>query len=134
MKSYRDLDVWKLSKELAQDIYVVTKNFPSEERFGLTSQVRRAAVSIMSNIAEGSRRRSKLEFMRFINIASGSVCEAESQLLLAVDLEYADVTQVDKILGKSDRISKMLYTLHQSLSAKNDEPLTEYRVPSTEYV
>ena len=131
MKNYRDLEVWKLSKEFAGDVYVLTKDFPSDERYGLTQQVRRAAVSVMSNIAEGSRRRSKPEFMRFINIASGSVCEAESQLLLAVDLDYTSSMEADKILAKSDRINKMLYALHQSL--QSPEPLTEYRVPSTEY-
>ena len=75
IKNYRDLEVWKLSKEIAKDIYMLTKSFPADERFGLTQQIRRATVSVMSNIAEGSRRRSKQEFMRFLNIASGSACE-----------------------------------------------------------
>ena len=132
IKSYRDLDVWKLSKELAKDVYTLTKLYPSEERFGLTQQTCRSAVSVMSNIAEGSGRRSKPEFMRFVNIASGSLCEMEAQLLLAVDLDYVTSIEVDKILVKADRISKMLYALHQSLS-KTALPPTEYRVPGTEY-
>jgi four helix bundle protein len=69
----------------------------------------------MSNIAEGSGRRSAAEFMRFVNIASGSVCEMEAQLLLAIDLEYVDSVEVDKILNKADRVSKMLYALYRSL-------------------
>ncbi len=127
VKSYRDLEVWKLSREFAREVYDMTSTFPMDERFGLTQQVRRAAVSVMSNIAEGSKRRSKQEFARFINIASGSLCEAESQLLLSADLQYLSAEIVDKALIRSDRISKMLYALHESLSS------TEYRVPSTEY-
>jgi len=132
VKSYRDLDVWKFSKELARDIYEITKRFPQDERYGLVQQIRRAAVSVMSNIAEGSGRRSKPEFMRFINIASGSLCEMEAQLLLAVDLGYVDSKAAGKIIANADRISKMLYALYQSLS-KTTTPVTEYQVPSTEY-
>lgn len=112
----------------------MTKRFPSEERWGLTSQIRRAAVSVMSNIAEGSGRRSKPEFMRFLNIASGSLCEMEAQLLLASDLKFVNSSEADKILAKADRISKMLYALHRSLSTKSSSPLTEYQVLNTEYV
>jgi four helix bundle protein len=115
IKSYRDLDVWKLSKALACDVYALTANYPVEERFGLTHQTRRAAVSVMSNIAEGSGRRSAQEFMRFVNIASGSLSEMEAQLLLAIDLEYNDFKTINDILVKADRISKMLYALHRSL-------------------
>lgn len=93
------------------------------EQFGLTQQMRRASVSVMSNIAEGSGRRSRPEFMRFINIASGSLCELESQLLLAVDLGYSQANAADEILIEADRISKMLYALHRSLQ----QPRTEYQ-------
>ena len=118
IKDYKDLEVWKLSKELAKEVYVLTASFPAVECYGLTQQVRRAAVSVMSNIAEGSGRRSRQEFMRFINIASGSLCEVESQLLLAVDLSYISQDSAENILAKADRIGKMLYGLHQSLSMK----------------
>ena len=118
IKSYRDLDVWKLSKEFARDVYQITANFPAEEKYGLIQQIRRAAVSIMSNIAEGSGRRSTQEFIRFVNIASGSACETEAQLLLSVDLGYISAASVDIALSKVDRISKMLYALHQSLQQK----------------
>ena len=123
IQSYRDLEVWKLSKDLACNIYAVTDQYPQSERFGLTQQIRRATVSIMSNLAEGSARRSKQEFMRFINIASGSLCEMESQLLLSVDLGYVQNTAAEEILIKADRISKMLYALHRSLQ----QPSTEYQ-------
>lgn len=118
IKSYQDLDVWKLSKEFAKDVYVITSGFPVEERFGLTQQVRRAGVSVMSNIAEGSCRRSNQEFIRFINMASGSLCEVEAQLLLAIDLGYMTAANCEIVLAKADRISKMLYALHKSLSVK----------------
>lgn len=118
IRDYNDLEVWKLSKELAKDIYELARHFPVDECYGLTQQIRRAADSIMSNIAEGSGRRSTQEFMRFVNIASGSLCEVESQLLLAVDLEYVRQEAADLILAKADRVSKMLYGLHQSLSNK----------------
>jgi len=118
IKDYRDLEVWKLSKELAKDIYEITSLWPQDERYGLTQQLRRSAVSVMSNIAEGSGRRSTQEFIRFINIASGSLCEAESQLLLAKDLGYISSDSLNIIIAKADRISKMLYSLQKSLSAK----------------
>ena len=125
IKSYQDLDVWKMSKGLARDVYLLTANFPADERFGLTQQVRRAVVSVMSNIAEGSGRRSSQEFCRFVNIAFGSLCEVESQLLLAIDLKYIDALAVEKILQTADRISKMLYSLHRSLQSSL-KPSTEY--------
>src|SRR4051812_20567108 len=112
IKSYQDLEVWQLSKELAKDVYGLTVLWPVDERFGLIQQIRRAAVSVMSNIAEGSGRRSSQEFMRFINIASGSVCEVESQLLLAIDLQYIEFKAATITLAKADRVSKMLYALH----------------------
>ena len=111
-----DLEVWKLSKEFAKKIYLLTNQFPDYERYGLTQQIRRAAVSVMSNIAEGSARRSAAEFCRFINMASGSLCELESQLMLAIDLNYGMPDTINSTLEKADRISKMLYALHRSLS------------------
>lgn len=116
--NFQDLEVWKLSKELAAHIYRCKASFPPEEKFGLSHQLRRAAVSVMSNIAEGSGRRSTQEYMRFINIASGSVCELEAQILPAVDLGFTHNTEGDEVLQKADRISKMLYSLHQSLANK----------------
>jgi four helix bundle protein len=118
IKSYRDLDVWKLSIEFAKDIYNITKNFPKDETYGLTQQIRRAAVSIPSNIAEGSGRRSTQEFCRFTNISSGSLCEVETQILLASELQYVTSEQSELLFKKADRISKMLYALYKSLNSK----------------
>ncbi len=118
VKNYRDLDVWKIAMEFVKDIYKITGKFPKEETYGLTQQLRRAAISVPSNIAEGSGRRSTQEFARFTNIASGSVCEVETQILLAVDLSYITDKECDLLIQKADRISKMLYALHKSLSSK----------------
>jgi len=118
IKSYRDLDVWKLSIEFAKDIYNITKNFPKDEAYGLTQQIRRAAVSIPPNIAEGSGRRSTQEFCRFTNISSGSLCEVETQILLAYELQYVTSEQSELLFKKADRISKMLYALYKSLNSK----------------
>ena len=84
-KSYRDLEVWKKSMRLAKRIYQITQRFPSEERFGLTNQLRRAAVSVPSNLAEGHARFGPGEFSRFLSITMGSVAELETQILLSND-------------------------------------------------
>ncbi len=116
--SYRGLDVWKISMEFVKEIYDITSKFPKEEIYGLSQQLRRSAVSVPSNIAEGSGRRSTQEFARFTNIASGSVCEVETQILLAMQLCYITSEQCELLLQKADRISKMLYALHKSLVLK----------------
>jgi four helix bundle protein len=116
IKNFQDLEVWKLSKDLTKDIYDATSVYPADERFGIVQQMRRTGISIMSNIAEGSGRRSKQEFMRFINIASGSACELQAQIFLSVDLLYITQDAADILLEKTNRICKMLFALHRSLS------------------
>ncbi len=118
IKSYRDLDVWNIAMEFVSDVYKITKEFPKEEIYGLTQQLRRASVSVPSNIAEGSGRRSTQEFARFTNIASGSLCEVETQILLAISLCYVTSEQCELLFQKADRISKMLYSLNKSLTTK----------------
>ena len=88
MRNYRELHAWQVSFSLARQIYEVTATFPREEMFGLTSQLRRAAVSLPSNLAEGAGRASKKEFVQFVHIARGSLNEMETQLLLAQELGY----------------------------------------------
>ena len=117
-KSYRDLEVWKRAMKLAKRIYRVTSRFPADERFGLTNQIRRAAVSIPSNLAEGHARSGPAEFGRFISIAMGSVAEVETQLLLAVDLNYTDQEATAPILEELDVIGKMLRGLSKSIIAR----------------
>lgn len=87
---HKDLDVWKYSMDLVEEIYKLTYKFPDSERYGLTSQIRRAAISIPSNIAEGSGRKSDKELIQFISIALGSLTELETQYLIAVRLKYVE--------------------------------------------
>ena len=118
VKSYRDLKVWQKAMDLAQAVFDVTKSFPKDELYGLVSQLRRAAVSVPSNLAEGSSRRSRGEFVRFINIASGSLSEVETQLLLATRFGYITQLQCESFLANAEEISKMLFSLQRSLTEK----------------
>jgi four helix bundle protein len=88
MKTHKDLDIWKRGIEFVKEVYILTKNFPREEQYGLTSQMRRAAVSYPSNIAEGSARSSKKEFLQFLYYSMGSLSEIETQFIIAKKLGY----------------------------------------------
>jgi four helix bundle protein len=88
IKNHKDLEVWKKSMDLVSNIYKITESFPNKELYGLTNQIRRAAVSIPSNIAEGAARNSKKEFIQFLYIALGSLSELETQIIIANRLEY----------------------------------------------
>ena len=114
--SYRDLVVWQRAIQLCHAIYSVTASFPREERFGLTSQMRRAAVSIPSNIAEGQGRLSTSEFRQFLGIARGSLRELETQLLIAADLEYLSKEASERCLSTMEEVSRMLNALITSIS------------------
>jgi len=118
--SYRDLQVWRQALDWAEAIYEATAHWPRDERFGLIAQVRRAAVSIASNIAEGAARRSTGEFIQFVGIARGSLAEAETQLLLAQRLNYLPVSDSQALLTASEEISRMLVALSVSLSRRRD--------------
>lgn len=113
--NYRNLEVWKKSLGLTTDIYQMTKYLPKEELFGLSDQVRRAAVSIPSNIAEGAGRNSNKEFKRFLFIANGSIAELETQLLICCNLEFVDKSAVEKLLQQTEQIRKMIYGLGKRL-------------------
>ena len=117
IKSYRDLDVWKKAIDLAKMVYQITKSFPDEEKYGLVVQMRRAAVSIPSNIAEGHARTSTKEFMHFISVALGSIAELETQIVLSNHLEYIKMDQREILLESLDIIGKMLRGLYKSLEA-----------------
>jgi len=92
IKTHKDLDVWKLSIQLLKDIYQLTSKFPSEEKFGLVAQIRRAVVSIPSNISEGAARNSDKDYIRFLYISLGSLSEIETQLIIAEELGFSDTT------------------------------------------
>ncbi len=108
MQSYRDLIVWQKSIDLVTEVYELVKLFPREELYALSSQIRRAAVSIPSNIAEGHNRNSDKEFVQFLCIARGSLGELETQLIIAEKLNYANKEYVDKLLNDCHEIGKML--------------------------
>ena len=113
--SYRDLQVWKKSMQLAVSIYGLSKEFPREELYGLTSQIRRSAVSIPSNIAEGHGRQNTGEFKYFLGIARGSNYELQTQLELARSLELENPVQIGKASELSDEVGKMIYGLLETL-------------------
>ena len=118
LKTHKDLDVWNKAMDLAEQLYLLTGRFPKEEQFGLISQVRRAAVSIASNIAEGAARNSNKEFLQFLYIALGSAAEIETQLLLAKRLKFLKETN---LLDEVEAIRKMLLGLIKFLKGKVHE-------------
>jgi len=118
IKSYHDLEVWKHSRKLVKTIYELTQIYPKQEMFALASQMRRCAISIPSNIAEGYSRHGTKDYINFVSIAFGSAAELETQLLLSFDLGYVDSRQLEQILDLLRVIQKMLYKLRQSLQAK----------------
>ena len=119
IRSYKDLEVWKVAMDLAESCYATTKEFPPEERYGMTAQIRRAAVSIAANVAEGYGREQTRSFIQFLRVAQGSVKELETHLMLAerVELSSADVIAV--LLGQCERVSKMLRNLIRALEKRS---------------
>jgi four helix bundle protein len=115
-RSYRDLEVWKLSIDFVKKVYQVTHNFPDSEKFGLINQIRRAAVSIPSNIAEGQGRNSAKEFRQFLAISLGSLAELETQLIIAKEIEYLTQNGLDALLSPLDRIRKMIKGLSKGIA------------------
>ncbi len=121
-QGYRDLVVWQQAMDVAVETYRLTSSFPKEEMFGLTSQMRRAAVSIASNIAEGEGRKSKNEFSHFLGIALGSKSELETQLILSERVNLLKETDTEPIKKSLDDIGKMLTALRRKIgSQKNVE-------------
>ncbi|HDL20205.1 MAG TPA: four helix bundle protein [Nitrospirae bacterium] len=106
MQSFRDLKIWAMGIELVKEIYQLTKLFPHEELYGLTSQLRRAAVSVPSNIAEGHIRGHKAEFRQFLFIALGSLAELETQLIISGELGYVTAVMYKNIINKNRYIGK----------------------------
>ncbi len=104
---YKELDIWVQSRKLVKTVYVLTKSFPKDEQFSLTSQMRRCVVSVPSNIAEGCGRQSNKETIHFLHIARGSLFELETQLILADDLNYIS-SDLKTVLEEIERVKKML--------------------------
>jgi four helix bundle protein len=119
MRSHNNLDAWKRSIDFVVEIYKVTDRFPKEERFGLTSQIRRASVSIAANIAEGAGRRSDREFLQFLSHSQGSTSEVETELLIAHRLGYVDSDEYDGLCRTLDDIGRMITGLSNHLKRKS---------------
>jgi four helix bundle protein len=119
MRDFKELNVWRKAHALVLDVYRTTKDFPPEERYGLTSQLRRAAASIPTNIAEGCGRDSNPDFARFLSIAAGSASEVEYHLLLALDLEYLPSSDHVRLTGLVVEIKKMLDSFRRNLPSSS---------------
>ncbi|MBW1835006.1 MAG: four helix bundle protein [Deltaproteobacteria bacterium] len=116
-RSYRDLIVWKKSINLVTRIYNCTSSFPREEKFGITSQMRRAGTSIPANIAEGQARHGKKEFLQFLSIAQGSLAELETFLIISKNLDFLTEASLKELLTDCEEIAKLLYSLKRSLNS-----------------
>jgi len=115
LKNYKELKVWQKAYALCLEIYMTTSGFPKEERYGLTSQIRRAAVSVPSNIAEGYGRKSTADYIRFLYMAYGSNCELETQLMICGDLEYLEADKLGELKENIEEIERMLKALIKGL-------------------
>ncbi|MBI1983942.1 MAG: four helix bundle protein [Acidobacteria bacterium] len=119
VKSYKDLLVWQKGITLVKKIYELTRNFPDAEKFGVVSQMRRAAVSVPSNIAEGQARHTRKEFIQFLSHSEGSVAELETQVILGVELGFCALADTQEITTLTTELSKMLDSLRRRLEAKD---------------
>ena len=115
---FRELKAWQLGMDLAERVYLLTDSFPKSETYGLTSQIRRSAVSIPSNLSEGCGRDSTKEFLHFIAIAVGSICELETQLLLSQRLKYINMSDLETVLGLLTETRRTIRGLQKALKAK----------------
>ncbi len=118
IRSYRDLLIWQKGMALAKHVYAMTRGFPGDERFGLTAQMRRAAVSVPSNIAEGQARHGEREFVHFLSHAEGSLAELDTQLILAVDLGCCSPSDAQESAAIVAELQKMIASLRGKLAAR----------------
>ncbi|WP_425617273.1 four helix bundle protein [Anatilimnocola sp. NA78] len=121
MPGYQELKVWQIGVQVSVDVYRLTEAFPKTEIYGLTSQIRRAAVSIPSNIAEGHERDTTKDYLRFLSIARGSLAELETQLLVANRLNFVEQSQLNDLLSTLDSLSRMIRNLQKALRQKLSE-------------
>jgi four helix bundle protein len=115
-RHYKELLIWQKAMLLAKNVYEVTSRFPTDERFGLVSQMRRAAISVPSNIAEGQARHGTREFLQFLSHASGSLAELETQVLLSVEMNFCTKSDSDSVAGLIGELQKMIAALRRALN------------------
>ena len=118
VRSYRDLIAWQKAMDLVELVYTATRDWPKDETYGLSNQIRRAAVSVPSNIAEGQGRTSTKEFVHHLSMAHGSLCEVETQAIIASRLKYAHPEVVEQLLSACAQTGKLINGLINSLSAR----------------
>lgn len=118
LRSFKDLAAWQKAMDLVESVYSLSRRFPSDERFGLTAQVRRAAISIPSNIAEGYARRGRADYVRFLDMARGSANEIETQLIAAARLGFLDNSAADGVMSLVGEVQRILMGLTKSLRGK----------------
>ena len=123
MKNFKELKVWQKGIELVALVYTVTTTFPEEEKYGLSAQMRRAAVSIPSNIAEGHLRKTAKDFKQFLSIARGSCAELETQIIIAHKLGFIQDDYVNKLSPKVEELSKMLSSFYSKINPNPPNPL-----------
>ena len=122
VKSYRDLLVWQKAMEMTSLVYTVTSVLPVDERFGLISQARRASVSVPANLAEGHRRSSTKDYLRFVSIAAGSLAELETLIELAVRLYSIQSSSLEELVGRTDEVGRMIRGLQHGLEERISSP------------
>ena len=127
--SFEKLEAWKKSRLLVKKIYYITNTFPSEEKFGLTNQIRRAIVSVSSNIAEGSTRQTSKEKARYYEIAFGSLIEVLNQLILGYDIGYLTEDEINKIRPQIEETGRILNALYKSSHKPKNPPPTQSKKP-----
>lgn len=120
LESFRDLRVWQAGMDLVEDVYRLTKSFPIDEKFGLVSQMRRAAVSVPSNIAEGNVREGTKEYLRHISIAQASLAELQTQMEIAQRLNYISRQETAICLQNATALAKQLYALRNAIARKSN--------------
>lgn len=120
MHRFKDLEIWKMSRVLCSSIYKATAVFPQEEKFGITNQMRRASVSIPSNIAEGASRKSNKDFCRFLEIAMGSCYELETQLIISNDLGFLEYEKLQNLQIELNRVTMMTSKFITTLKARDN--------------
>jgi four helix bundle protein len=123
LQRFTDLKVWQRSHALVLQVYRLTKGFPTEEKYGIVSQLRRAAISVPTNIAEGSKREGNQDYARFLNIAEGSLVETEYLLLLSRDLQYLAPEAVAPLLREIEGVARMLHYWRMKVEATTAPPL-----------